>query len=326
MIREGAWLKMILQKFIDNGFYGVLKRQLSGSKKNARAIIRRLKIYRKIKRANYTISFVNEGAIQVRLPKVSILEIVSGNSVLVDRNVDYQTRPFAEVLLRKTIYELYQSGYISRELSIIDIGSWISDNSIVWSHYLSGPAKVIAIDPSRDNIAYGQELARINKIENIKFVQAVCAEKSGVKLDFDGSIDHASFKVSTTQNYILSTTIDEIIAEDGSPIGLFHVDVEGFELSVLKGALSVITCDLPVISFEQHISQENVDEISTFLKSFNYRIFMVNEVLPGCSLDCRNFIALPSEKGLPKLVSFDQENGKNLGIYSAVVGDVLIEI
>lgn len=317
---------MILQKFIDKGFYGSLKAILRRLKNNAVAPINRLEIYRKIKRVNYTIDFVNEGSIQVRLPKVSTLEIVLGNGILVNRNADYQTRPFAEVLLRKTIYELYQSGYISRELSVIDIGSWISDNSIVWSHYLSGAAKVIAIDPSRDNITYGQELAKINKIENIKFVQAVCAEKSGIKLDFDGSIDHASFKVSSTQNHILSTTIDEIIAEDGLAIGLFHVDVEGFELSVLRGALSLIIRDLPVISFEQHISKENVNEISTFLKSFNYRVFMVNEVLPGCSLDCRNFIALPSEKGLPQLTSFDQKNGRDLGIYSAVVGDVLVEI
>jgi len=283
--------------------------------------------YRKIKRLNYTIDFVNEGSIQVRLPKVSTLEIVLGNGVsFIYRNAFYRSRPFAEVLLRKTIYELYQSGYISRELSVIDIGSWISDNSIVWSQYLSGTAKVIAIDPSRDNITYGQELAKLNKIENIKFVQAVCADKSGIKLDFDGSIDHASFKVSTTQNHILSNTIDEIMAEDGSPVGLFHIDVEGFELSVLKGALSVITCDLPVISFEQHISTENVNEIISFLKSFNYRVFMVNEVLPGCNLDCRNFLALPSEKDFPKLTSFDQQNGRDLGIYSAVIGDVLIEI
>lgn len=308
---------MIFQKFIDKGFIGSLQ-----------AILRRLNLetYRKLKRINYTIDFVNEGSIKVRLPKASSLEILLGTGVLVNRNYMYQTRPFAEVLLRKTIYELYQSEYISRDLSIIDIGSWISDNSIVWSHYLSGIAKVIAIDPSRDNITYGQELAKINKVENIKFVQAVCADKSGIKLDFDGSIDHASFQVSTTQNHILSTTIDEIIAEDGSPIGLFHVDVEGFELSVLKGALSLITRDLPVISFEQHISKENVNEVTSFLKSFNYRVFMVNEVLPRCDLDCRNFLALPSKKGFPELTSFDQQNGRDLGIHSAVIGDVLIEI
>ena len=317
---------MIFQKFIDKGFFGSLKPILKRLKSKVVITINRLEIYRKIKRSNYIIDFVNEGSIQVCLPKVSSLEILLGNGVLVNRNVDYQTRPFAEVLLRKTIYELYQTGYIRRDLSVIDIGSWISDNTIVWSRYLSGAAKVIAIDPSHDNITYGQELAKINKIENIRFVQAVCADKSGIKLDFDGSIDHASFKVSSTQNYILSTTIDEIMAKDCLPVGLFHVDVEGFELSVLKGAMSLITRDLPVISFEQHISKENVNEISSFLKSFNYRIFMVNEVLPGCELDCRNFLAFPSERGLPKLTSFDQKNGRDFGIYSAVIGDVLIEI
>ena len=317
---------MIFQKFIDKGFFGSLKPILKRLKSKVVITINRLEIYRKIKRSNYIIDFVNEGSIQVCLPKVSSLEILLGNGVLVNRNVDYQTRPFAEVLLRKTIYELYQTGYIRRDLSVIDIGSWISDNTIVWSRYLSGAAKVIAIDPSHDNITYGQELAKINKIENIRFVQAVCADKSGIKLDFDGSIDHASFKLSSTQNYILSTTIDEIMAKDFLPVGLFHVDVEGFELSVLKGAMSLITRDLPVISFEQHISKENVNEISSFLKSFNYRIFMVNEVLPGCELDCRNFLAFPSERGLPKLTSFDQKNGRDFGIYSAVIGDVLIEI
>jgi FkbM family methyltransferase len=317
---------MIFQKFIDKVFHDLLKPILRRLKSKVVVTINRIKTYRKIKRKNYTVDFINEGAIQVCLPKVSSLEILLGNGILVNRNVDYQTRPFAEVLLRKTIYELYQTGYIKRDLSIIDIGSWISDNTIVWSHYLSGAAKVIAIDPSYDNITYGQELAKINKIKNIRFVQAVCADKSGIKLDFDGSIDHASFKVSSTQNYILSTTIDEIMAKDFLPIGLLHIDVEGFELSVLKGAMSLITRDLPVISFEQHISKENVNKITNFLKSFNYRIFMVNEVLPGCELDCRNFLAFPSERDLPKLTSFDQKNGRDFGIYSAVIGDILIEI
>jgi len=320
---------MILQKFAEKGFFGSLKAILlilGRLKNHAVAPINRLDNYRRLKRLDYTIEFVNEGSIKVRLPEVSAIEIILGIGVSVNRNTNYQNRPFAEVLLRKTIYELYESGYISRNLSVIDIGSWISDNSIVWSHYLSDTAKVIAIDPSSDNITYGQNLAKVNNIDNIKFVQAVCADKSGIKLDFDGTIDHASFRVSTTQNYILSNTIDEIVAEEGLSIGLFHVDVEGFELSVLKGAVSVITRDLPVISFEQHISKENINDISSYLKDFNYRIFMVNEVLPGCDLDCRNFLAFPPKKGLPELTSFNQQNGRDLGIYSAVIGDPLIEI
>ncbi|MDC1383433.1 FkbM family methyltransferase [Candidatus Puniceispirillum sp.] len=317
---------MIFKKMMRKGLFGILKAIFRKLELSIKAPISRLVQYKEIERLNYTIDFVNEGSIAVKLPKVSLLEVVLGKGVLVKRNIDYMTRPFAEVLLRKTIFELYKSGYINKTLSIIDIGSWISDNSIIWSHYLSEPGKVIAIDPSSANISYGQELARLNKAKNIKFVQAVCADKSGIGLEYDGTIDHASFKIATSENHILSTTIDEIIEKDGSSIGLFHVDVEGFELSVLKGAMSLINRDLPVISFEQHISKEKVSNVTSYLKELDYRVFMVNEVLPGCSLDCRNFLALPSKRGIPKLTNFDQEKGRDLGVFSAVIGDVLIEV
>ena len=55
-------------------------------------------------------------------------------------------------------------------------------------------------------------------------------------------------------------------------------------------------------------------------------IFMINEILPGNALDCRNFLALPSEKGLPSLKKFEQSNGRDIDIYSATIGPAIIEI
>ena len=286
----------------------------------------RIAQYNEIARENYIVDFLHEGSIKVQLPKVSWLEIVTGKGLLAKRNILYRTRPFGEVLLRKVIFELYETEYISKHLSIIDIGCHISDNTIVWSKYLSKMGKVIAIDPSRDNIAYGKRLATLNKVENIEYVQAVCADIPGIGLDFDGPIDQATFKKIGSEGKILSTTIDEIIGEKGPSIGLFHIDVEGFEYSVIKGAISLIERDLPVITFEQHISKENVSEVINLLNGFGYRVFMVNEVLPSCDFDCRNFLAFPGGKALPNLTGFKQEIGREMGIYSAVVGDVLIEI
>ena len=57
-----------------------------------------------------------------------------------------------------------------------------------------------------------------------------------------------------------------------------------------KGAEKLILSDQPVISFEQHISKEDVGAVSEFLKSFDYRVFMLNEVLPGC--ECLIFAKL----------------------------------
>ena len=317
---------MLIKKIRNKGLFGTLKAMLKRFELSIKAPIWRLVQYRNLKLNNFSVNFVHEGSKIVKIPQVPFLKVLFGIGILVKRNSRYIARPYAEVLLRKIIYELYQSGYIDNTLSIIDIGSWISDNSIVWAQFLSEEGRVFAIDPCPDNIAYGKTLANLNHVENIKFVQTVCAEKPGIKLDFDGSIDMASFKKSTSNRYIESSTIDQIITKNEASIGLFHVDVEGFELAVLKGAECVIKRDSPVILFEQHISKEKVSEVISYLKNFNYRIFMINEVIPGCSLDCRNFLAFPSGKGVPELSTFDQSDGFQLGIYSAVIGETIIEI
>ena len=74
------------------------------------------------------------------------------------------------------------------------------------------------------------------------------------------------------------------------------------------------------------ISKENLELITEHIKSYDYRIFMINEILPGNALDCRNFLALPREKGLPSLKKFEQSNGRDIDIYSATIGPAIIEI
>ena len=105
--------------------------------------------------------------------------------------------------------------------------------------------------------------------------------------------------------------------KEGSPkIGLMHVDVEGFELSVLKGAKNIIKESMPAIIFEQHISKEDINLVSKYLKSFGYRIYMINEVLPICDLDCRNFIAIDNSIESMDLEGFSECKARGHGIFS----------
>jgi len=60
---------------------------------------------------------------------------------------------------------MYKNDYIKSNESIIDIGSWIGDNSIVWATYLNAAAVVFAIDPSSKNLLYCKMVAEINNIK-----------------------------------------------------------------------------------------------------------------------------------------------------------------
>jgi hypothetical protein len=103
-------------------------------------------------------------------------------------------------------------------------------------------------------------------------------------------------------------------------------DVEGFEEKVILGARSIITKSKPVLIFEQHISNENPSKIIAFLQGHHYEVFMINEVLPKCEYDCRNFIAFSKNKPLPLFPKPLLYKGRSEGIWYASVGEWLIKV
>ena len=287
----------------------------------------RIEIYNRLKKSNWEVLFKNEGDIKIKIPKVSFFRVVLDSNMTFKNSIIFSSRPKAEVLLRILIYKLYKQNYISSKSSIIDIGSWIGDNTIVWANFLTDHGCVIAIDPSETNHLYSKNLASLNNIDNVIWVKEICADQADINLEMHGNIDHASFKKIENTSSIKSTTLDQIIIKNQKrPIGMIHVDVEGLELNVLKGAHHIIKNDMPVITFEQHISRENPYDVINFLKNLNYKVFLINEVLPGNDLDCRNFLALDGSKKMPIFEALDQSSLRDKGIFSATVGPLLIEL
>lgn len=248
----------------------------------------------KMKKKDFTIHFAHEGNTPVRIPNLKYSDIFLKRK-LTDKCRVFSGRVNAEPLLRKVVYKLYQGGFIAPHNSIVDIGAWLSDNSVVWANFLTNDAKVVAIDPSSKNLDFGRMLAKQNQLDNLRFVQAVCTNISGENMQFSGNIEHTSFSKNSNSTFessgIPSTTIDDILA--GESVGLIHLDVEGLELEVAQGAKQTIKNSQPIIIFEQHLLEDNPQEIFEYLRGFKYTILMINEILPQSKLDCRNFLAYP---------------------------------
>jgi FkbM family methyltransferase len=286
--------------------------------------------YKKLQKNSFFVTFIHEGNVKILLPKLSMGELIFGYGIYAKKSLYFMGRPYVEILLRRIIFDLYKESYIDSNNSIIDIGSSVADNSLVWSKNLTENGKIFGIDPSMDNINYSKKLSYINKIDNIDWIQAVCSEKKGdrliININPSKDAENTSFKIGNSINSLAATTLDEIIREKkNTKIGLIHIDVEGFELKVMKGAKKIIEHDKPVLTFEQHISKEDTGHVFKFLKNFGYRIFMINEVIPGNELDCRNFLAFHSSKELPNFSNFDENKLKKLNICQATIGSGLIE-
>jgi len=276
---------------------------------------------------NFTVNF--EGGISLKMIPLTLNDVENKLQLnTLKKEISFFQRPNKEKLLRLIIFELFHTGYIDRNKSIIDVGCWLGDNAIPWSFLINDNAVVHAIDPSEENLDFGKKIAELNGQTNINWVEAVCAETVGEKLSYQGSLEQASFyKKSDSNNTLLSDNLDNIIKKSSfKSISLMHVDVEGFEIETLKGARDIIFKNKPVIIFEQHISSEDSRTLIKFLEDLNYKIFMINEVLPGCQLDCRNFIAFDRDKNLPLLPKVNHSEGTKMNIFYASLDEALIEV
>lgn len=216
----------------------------------------------------------------------------------------FRRRPNSEPLLRFISNVLIQ--HYSCSPTVIDIGCWIGDNALPWARVLEASnGNILAIDPSSSNCQWVEDLKKHNKIHNLITECALCGESDLQKYSLSsGTISHGSFTADTSStkkstNVQLSRTIDDVVSRlDLQNISLIHVDVEGMELDVLKGALATIGAWSPDIIFECHISSEaqQLSKISELLLKHGYLTYQINEVLNGCNLDCRNFLAVHNSR------------------------------
>ncbi len=283
----------------------------------------------KLKSNNFVVTFKHEGNIDIVLPSVNLHGMFSGKNRKRLKDIYmFSRRPDSEALLRKVIYLLYQNGIISTQQSIVDIGSWLSDNVVVWSKYLDGKhARVYAIDPSASNIEFGKTIASMNGCNNISWNIAVCSDREGDELFFPGDLSHTRFNEDGegVPSPLKTTTLDSIVGKaNWSSIGLVHIDVEGFEKKVLSGAKGLIEGSRPVVLFEQHIATEDPSEVFSLLQPHDYRLYMINEVLPDSALDCRNFIAFPAEMDVSVIAEAKTADNAESDIWYATVGNLLI--
>lgn len=140
----------------------------------------------------------------------------------------------------------------------------------------------------------------MNDIKNIKVIQTAVSNKNEM-LTTNNDLFHCTFmsnneKITTGINSCKAVSLDYLHeTNEIDNIDFIHLDVESMEFSVIMGANCLIDKFRPIIAFEQHLDIDNYIESSKHITDKNFIVYVINEVLPGCRPDCRNFIAFPKE-------------------------------
>jgi FkbM family methyltransferase len=197
---------------------------------------------------------------------------------------NFYVRANCEPMLRKLVSYLWDN-FVDK--NIIDLGCWIGDNTIPWA--LKSKGIIYAIDPSVENLNNINELAKINNLNNIITINHTISDTFGEVFTNENDLTHISCNEITGIHKLHTVTLDYLKLEN---IGLLHLDVEGFEQKVLNGAKSLLENYNPVIIWENHINKDDYWYTINFLNNYGYKTYMINELLPNCFPDCRNFISV----------------------------------
>ncbi len=162
----------------------------------------------------------------------------------------------------------------------VDVGA-NKGSYLYWLARWVPDGKAVAFEPQEELAQYLRAAATTIPMKNVVVEAKGVADKPGLLEFFSpgGTISPgASFSRRVPDREDCAQQSKEVVTldayfEEGSPISVIKVDVEGFELQVFKGAQRILEEASPLLVFEcenRHLEQGSVGDILNFLYERGY--------------------------------------------------------
>ena len=211
-------------------------------------------------------------------------------------------------------YEPYMFEFLNKNLietdgkDIIDIGGNNGGFAIDFSHLVGDSGKVYTYEPQR--LIYYQLCGNVfmNGLDNVychNLAIGDCVDKVYIETPnyFEkDAVNFGNVKVGKTGELVTQMPLDSF-ENEYKDVVLMKIDVQGYELNVIKGAEKIIAKHRPYlfVEFEEDLLQEagtNEKELQEKIESLGYVVKRFQEGIPynttsGKCLDC---VCIPKEK------------------------------
>jgi FkbM family methyltransferase len=211
-----------------------------------------------------------------------VMRNVMGSKMLLDLqdsgiSRDLLTSPCREVGLTGWWQENIKPGMVE-----FDVGANIGYYALQAAQLVGDSGVVYAIEPVPDNFDLLSKNVRINNYKNVELQRVAFGDHNGeCDMYWSGMRNYATLVPGTWRSYtsqfvVPLRTIDRFIADTGRIPDVIRMDTEGYELSILKGALELLSSNRPLkLALEVHfelLGKERAVYLLDMLKRYNFKV------------------------------------------------------
>ena len=191
------------------------------------------------------------------------------------------------------LYESDVSGFMARVVNegdvVVDVGANIGFYSMLLSPLVGNSGIVVAFEPGEKNVSAILENIEVNEFKNIEVNKKLVGHLAGhsAYYHFDKTDSGCSYAVEndprsgTTFEKKELCTLDEELSKF-SNIRLVKIDVEGFEVNVLKGAFDLLSSNIVRYWIVEYAPQTyalngfTLEDLKGYMSQFNLDMFVLD--------------------------------------------------
>jgi len=132
------------------------------------------------------------------------------------------------------------TAFVRRDDTVVDVGANIGLVALESARAAGPRGRVVAYEPHPRIHRYLVSNIQLNGVTNVDARQVAIGSEAGAIRFTDGQADDMNAVSNSGGLLVPAATLDQDLADVEGPIGFLKVDVEGYELPVLRGASGTI--------------------------------------------------------------------------------------